>query len=375
MSGYKKNTHHPNDPKYLDTVGSVLHCLCETKGFGWEQAFIRLAETSGRLGMMPDSRASIRGLLGELGFFLQAGSFAKRSVRDIQDECSELFSDGEAVIVNISDSVTYGKYLPLVPDTEKGRTDYSLHFPDDLRDRIAAEVWIAWKDGQDHSVAPRRKVSRQTSVRVNDTSGNETLHVFNENPNDNLIGDCAVRAVAGVLEISWTEAVKRLAAAQDYTGTVINSTRNIEALLRKEGFQEFDAIRRNGRILTGKQFCDIIHDMFPAGTRIFAFVGSNHVVAILVFDGDYKIVDTWDSTGRKITRYWAKYPERPGKRAERPAPKPEKLTGLNVGTRVRHKSFGVGEVTEINGSIAVISFPSAEKKLAVSWVIDNCKPE
>lgn len=134
--------------------------------------------------------------------------------------------------------------------------------------------------------------------------------MYNENPEDNLIGDCAVRAVAGVLSISWVDAVRKLAEAQNYTATEINRNSNIEALLRKEGFQEFGPIKRNGKILTGSQFCDLIHDMFEEGTRIFAYVGNSHVAAILVFDNDYKIVDTWDSTNRKILKYWAKYPEK-----------------------------------------------------------------
>lgn len=148
---------------------------------------------------------------------------------------------------------------------------------------------------------------------------------------------------------------------------------NIEALLRKEGFQEFDAIKRNGRILTGKEFCDIIHDMFQAGTRIFAYVGSSHVVAILVFDDEYKIVDTWDSTDRKITKYWAKYPKRPRRRAKSVIV--EKLTQLSIGTKIQHKVYGTGEVIGLTDVIATIRFQdNVEKKLAITWILANCKP-
>lgn len=45
----------------------------------------------------------------------------------------------------------------------------------------------------------RRKYNRQSKVRVNTTVDNEVLIVYNENPKDNLIGDCAVRTVADVL--------------------------------------------------------------------------------------------------------------------------------------------------------------------------------
>ena len=117
--------------------------------------------------------------------------------------------------------------------------------------------------------------------------------------------------------------------------------------------------------------------MFEAGTRLFAYSGRNHAVAILVFDGDYKIVDTWDSTGRPINGYWAKYPEQ--QKRTRPseallAGQREKLTELAVGTEVRHWVYGVGEVTAIADAIAVIQFANGVKKeLAVDWVLANCK--
>lgn len=100
------------------------------------------------------------------------------------------------------------------------RTQYEMQYPMDLLHLMVKEGWIAWKDGQDHSIMPRRKSTKAASVGKNTTEANDALHVYNENPNENLIGDCAVRAVAGVLEISWKEAVRKLAAAQDYSATV-----------------------------------------------------------------------------------------------------------------------------------------------------------
>lgn len=373
MKSYQSISYHPDHLQNLDTVGSVLHSICAIKSCTWKDAYESLIEASSRLGLMPQDRKTIRNMLGEQGFFLQAGAYANRGISGIIAECNELFHNGEAVILNTSSSVTYGKYIPLVPVKQGECVRYVLRYPMDLRHLSATEVWIAWKDGQDHSMMPRRKNTRTASTRANRTEDNEALHVYNENPYDNLIGDCAVRAVAGVLDIPWEEAVRRLAAAQNYSVTVINQVSNIEAFLRKEGFQEFDAIKRNGRILTGKEFCDIIHDMFQAGTRIFAYVGSSHVVAILVFDEDYKIVDTWDSTNRKITKYWAKYPERPPRRS-----KPmvnDKLTALSLGTKLQHKVYGTGEVTDLTDIIATIRFQdNVEKKLAIAWVLANCKP-
>lgn len=370
---YQNVNHHPKHQQNLDTVGSALHSVCAAKGCTWKEAYSSLIEASGELGLMPQDRKTIRAMLGKQGFYLQAGAYANRSVNSIIHECNHNFHAGEVVIVNLSHSVAYGNYIPIVPVMREGRIRYMLQYPIDLRRLSATEIWIAWKDGQDHSIMPRRKSTRTAAVRKNTTQDNEALYVHNENPNENLIGDCAVRAVAGVLEISWSEAVRKLAEAQDFTETIINTSSNIEALLRKKGFQEFDAIKRNGKVLTGKEFCDIIHDMFQAGTRIFAYVGSSHVVAILVFNEEYKIVDTWDSTNRKITKYWAKYPERPQKHIK--AAEPAKLTEIAAGMQIQHKVFGLGTIVETSGTIATVRFQdNNEKKLAIAWILLNCKP-
>ena len=174
-----------------------------------------------------------------------------------------------------------GNIVPSVPHDLGGQTKYALHFLQDNRDRIAREVWVAWKDGQDHSPLPQQQSRTQRKELKLHTEENESLVVLNENPNDNCIGDCAVRAFAAVLEIPWAEAIKRLAEAQNYAATILNGKKNIDALLKKEGFERFGAMKRNGKILTGKEFCSLIHDMFPAGTRIYAYSGRSHAVAIL----------------------------------------------------------------------------------------------
>lgn len=264
-------------------------------------------------------------------------------------------------------------YMPIVPVRVGGERHYELQFPKNFSAQKAVEVWIRWKDRQDHSIAPRRKTGRTDKKKEITAKDSESLVVFNENPTDNLVGDCAVRALAGVLEITWEEAAWKLAEAGDFVIMPINSYKNIEKCLEKEGFEKFGPIRKNGRIISGKEFCDHIHDMFQAGTRIYAFPGKRHAVAILVFDNEYKIVDTWDSTGKPIMGYWAKYTER--KQRPKKSDVPEKLTELTVGTKVRHKVYGVGEVTAIANTTAVIHFEKdVEKKFAADWVLANCKP-
>ena len=374
---YKEVNRHPNKTKRLDTVGSVLHSICCVDVISWKEAFRRLIHSSAKLGTMPQDRHSIRQMLNDSGFFIQAGAYADRPVIDIIHECNERFHDGEQVIVNLIDSPNQGEYMPVIPVWTNGILHYELQFPSDNQNRWASEIWIRWDDRQDHSIAPRRKAGRTARKKEMSARDSEALVAFNENPTDNLVGDCAVRALAGVLEISWEEAAWKLAEAGNFVCTEVNRTTNIEECLKREGFEGHGPMRKNGRILTGKEFCDLIHDMFQAGTRIYAYPGHHHAVAILVFDGDYKIVDTWDSTGKLITGYWVKYPERQQRvrptKPNKPA-LPEKLTGFTVGTKVLHKVYGIGEITAVSEAIAVIRFENVqEKKLAVDWVLRNCK--
>lgn len=374
VSDYQCISHHPQMRRDLDTVGSVLHAVCAAGNRTWKEAYSALIRASGKLGLMPQDRETIRKMLEDQGFYQQPASFARRSVRHILDECNARFQDGETVILKVSGLAANGRYIPLVPVAENGSTHYVIQYPSDPADCTAAEAWIAWKDGQDHSSRPRRKTAKKAAeVRTEAVQENDALAVINENPNNILTGDCVVRAIAGVLEIPWADAVRKLAEAQDYAATVINESENIEALLKKEGFQEFDAIRRNGRILTGREFCDLIHDMFQAGTRIFAYIGNDHAAAILVFDDDYKIVDTWDSTGRAVTKYWAKYPARPQRRP-RNTEQTGQLTELSAGTKIRHKTYGTGEITALKDGFAAVRFSDGtEKKFSAAWIMTNCK--
>jgi len=117
--------------------------------------------------------------------------------------------------------------MPIVPIKVNGISHYELLYPVDCRENIAYEVWIRWRDRQDHSIAPRRKAGRIAEKKTMSAQDHESLVAFNENPTDNIVGDCAVRALAGVLEITWEEAAWKLAAAGDFVCSCINLVTNI----------------------------------------------------------------------------------------------------------------------------------------------------
>lgn len=126
LKSYQNISHHPDKLHNLDTVGSVLHAVCAAKGFSWKETYECLIETSGEIGLMPQYRKTIRKMLENQGFFLQAGAYANRSVNSIIEECNQNFHDGEVVILNVSNSVTYGCYIPLVPVVQDGNVRYPM---------------------------------------------------------------------------------------------------------------------------------------------------------------------------------------------------------------------------------------------------------
>lgn len=353
---------YPNGKSMGYEAASAIHSIAAALDLSWPDAYEQLIQAAGRLGLMPAYSGTVREMLRGCGFFRQ--TVRRKNVSDLiaAGNAGE-YADGMLIVR------TSSGFAPIVPADGQ----YVLRHDRDLRAEHVSELWVRWPDGVNHGTAYREKPQRDHRASGSRTAENAALVVKNENPIDNNIGDCAVRGIAGVLGISWEEAVRKLAGAQDFSEIIINRQDNIDALLRKEGFEKFGAMQKNGRILTGAQFCALIHDMFQAGTRIFAYVGNSHVVAILVFDGEYKIVDTWDSTNCRITGYWAKFPPRSGRRPRNN--QPETLSAVEPGLRVRHRAYGIGTVISADGQNAVLRFADGtEKTFGTAWILANCKP-
>ena len=94
----------------------------------------------------------------------------------------------------------------------------------DLRSDIIKKVWIRWDDLIDRSPFPRKAVNRHTaSCKKREVKDTDSFCFFNPNPCSNLIGDCVVRAFSGSMDISWSEAMDRLA----FTGETTVNAREI----------------------------------------------------------------------------------------------------------------------------------------------------
>ena len=165
--------------------------------------------------------------------------------------------------------------------------------------RAVDELWEYFPDTDNRtwiSRKPTRKGSKKDSPE---------LDKKNENPEGRLIGDCAIRTFATLLECSWHDAVDILAQTSDYTNPCINSRTNINNTLKRLGFVHCAGIKVGSRYANGKEICKIFDEKYRSGERIYAQVGKRHCAAVVPTPTEgYKIRDTWDSTEREIIEYW-----------------------------------------------------------------------
>lgn len=119
----------------------------------------------------------------------------------------------------------------------------------------------------------------------------------NPNPNKSLIGDCAVRAVAIALGISWDRAYERLTEYGFRLKNLPNADSVWGAVLKDEGFERNAIPNTCPACYTVRDFCR----NHPRGTYVVAT--GTHVVAVI--DGNY--YDTWDSGDEVPIMYWRKH--------------------------------------------------------------------
>lgn len=119
---------------------------------------------------------------------------------------------------------------------------------------------------------------------------------YNPNPVARRVQDCAVRAVAKALDISWEAAFASLTAMAFTMGDMPDSNAVWGAVLRDKGFYRKAIPDTCPRCYTAKDFCEDN----PEGTYVLSFEG--HVATVV--DGD--LYDTWDSSECIPQYYWYK---------------------------------------------------------------------
>lgn len=117
---------------------------------------------------------------------------------------------------------------------------------------------------------------------------------YNANPVANRVEDCAIRAVAVALDVSWEYAFDLIAKNAKEMGNVMHSNAVFGSVLRQHGFKRFIVPNSCPDCYTLIDFC---MDN-PEGVYVVGL--DSHVVAVV--DGNY--IDTWDSGNEIPIYYW-----------------------------------------------------------------------
>ena len=119
---------------------------------------------------------------------------------------------------------------------------------------------------------------------------------YNPNPVKADAGDCAVRAVAKALDISWEKAYTKLSMAGYLMCDMPNADWVWGSVLRKEGFSREILPNTCPDCYTVADFC---HDN-PRG--VFVVKSENHVATVV----NGTLFDSWNSEQKVPIYFWRK---------------------------------------------------------------------
>lgn len=117
---------------------------------------------------------------------------------------------------------------------------------------------------------------------------------FNPNPTGRRVGDCAVRAVAKALDISWETAYAMIASNGYNMGDMPSSDSVWGSVLRQNGFYRSIIPNNCPACYTAEDFCKD----YPEGTFVLGFGG--HVATVV----DGSLYDSWDSSNEMPAYFW-----------------------------------------------------------------------
>lgn len=117
---------------------------------------------------------------------------------------------------------------------------------------------------------------------------------YNPNPVGRSVGDCAVRAIAKALNVTWQTAYAMITVNGFAMGDMPSSNSVWGAVLRQNGFQRSAIENTCPDCYTAEDFCK----EHPEGTFVLGF--GNHVATVR----DGVLYDSWDSSNEIPQYYW-----------------------------------------------------------------------
>jgi len=120
--------------------------------------------------------------------------------------------------------------------------------------------------------------------------------MYNPNPTNRHVGDCAVRATSKALDLSWEDAYLKLCVNGYVLGDIPNSNEVMSETLKQAGFERHFIENTCPDCYTVKDFCED----YPEGN--YVVFSSGHVLCVK--DGNY--YDAWDSGDKPVYFYFSK---------------------------------------------------------------------
>lgn len=117
---------------------------------------------------------------------------------------------------------------------------------------------------------------------------------YNPNPAGRMVGDCAVRALAKALDVTWEDAYEMLATNGYRMADMPSSDSVWGSVLRMNGFYRQNIPSTCPDCYTAEDFC--IDN--PVGTYVLGFGG--HVATVK----DGMLYDSWDSSHEIPQFFW-----------------------------------------------------------------------
>ena len=354
---------------------SAVNAVALARDLSWEQAFRLLLNQAHRYALLPENRTCALNMLREGGFVRIEGFRPLITYEELSWYLTERWPRlTHGVAVTAVEKTRSKRVCALRRADPPGEGFVALDTREQERQII--ELWLPW----DETGAAQPPVPEPPeAVRVahcRPAPDHEGYRYFQPNPRNNCIGDCVIRAYSAVFDVSWDEALDMVAKSNEYVTAILNSRQTYRYLTGEYGFEAHERLTRGSVGLDGMEFCARMDAMYRHGERIYAMVGSHHVVGVVPVDTPegkrYAIQDTWDSSREKIGAYFVYTPPKP--RVPRPATVPGSPADCSPGARLLHPRFGEGVVRAAeNGRVTVRFDGAGDRTFSAAWVAANCR--